>query len=34
MTKGVSRLQMEEHLKQRAKPKAPPKKITTTTEGR
>jgi dipeptidyl aminopeptidase/acylaminoacyl peptidase len=29
MTKGVPRLQMEEHLKQRAKPKAPAKKITT-----
>jgi dipeptidyl aminopeptidase/acylaminoacyl peptidase len=31
LTKGVPRLKMEEHLKERAKPKAPPeKKITTT----
>ena len=35
MTKGVPRLQMEEHLKERkAAPKAPPKKITTTGESR
>jgi hypothetical protein len=32
MVKGVPRLKMEEHLKERAKPKAPPKKITTTSE--
>ena len=31
MTKGVPRLQMEEHLKERAKP-APTKKATTTNE--
>ena len=30
MTKGVPRLKMEEHLKERAKPKAAPKKTTTT----
>ncbi|HSC29991.1 MAG TPA: prolyl oligopeptidase family serine peptidase [Vicinamibacterales bacterium] len=29
MTDGVPRLKMEEHLKERAKPKTPPKKITT-----
>jgi dipeptidyl aminopeptidase/acylaminoacyl peptidase len=34
MVKGVPRLKMEEHLKERAKPKPAPKKITTTTEGR
>ena len=32
MVKGVPRLKMEEHLKERAKPKTPPKKITTTAE--
>jgi dipeptidyl aminopeptidase/acylaminoacyl peptidase len=32
MVKGVPRLQMEEHLKERAKPKTPPKKITTTAD--
>ena len=32
MIKGVPRLQMEEHLKERAKPKTPPKKITTTAD--
>jgi dipeptidyl aminopeptidase/acylaminoacyl peptidase len=32
MVKGVPRLKMEEHLKERAKPKAAPKKITTTPE--
>jgi dipeptidyl aminopeptidase/acylaminoacyl peptidase len=30
MVNGVPRLKMEEHLKERAKPKTPPKKITTT----
>ena len=30
LTKGVPRLQMEDHLKERAKPKTPSKKITTT----
>jgi dipeptidyl aminopeptidase/acylaminoacyl peptidase len=30
---GVPRLKMEEHLKERAKPKTPAKKITTTAEG-
>ena len=34
MVKGVPRLKMEEHLKERAKPKAAPTKITTTAEGR
>ena len=34
MTKGVPRLKMEEHLKERAKPKPAPKKITTTSDGR
>ena len=35
MTKGVPRLQMEEHLKERkATPKPPPKKITTEGGGR
>jgi hypothetical protein len=35
LTKGVPRLQMDEHLKQRkATPKAAPKKITTTDTGR
>jgi dipeptidyl aminopeptidase/acylaminoacyl peptidase len=34
MVKGVPRLKMEEHLKERAKPKTAPKKITTTSEGR
>jgi dienelactone hydrolase len=34
MVKGVPRLKMEDHLKERAKPKTPPKKITTTAEGR
>ena len=34
MVKGVPRLKMEEHLKERAKPKAAPKKITTTDESR
>jgi len=33
MKKGVPRLKMEEHLKERAKPK-PPTKITTTSEAR
>ena len=33
MMNGVPRLKMDEHLKERAKPKAPPKKITTTPEG-
>jgi dipeptidyl aminopeptidase/acylaminoacyl peptidase len=32
MVNGVPRLKMEEHLKERAKPKAPAKKITTTPE--
>jgi dipeptidyl aminopeptidase/acylaminoacyl peptidase len=32
MVNGVPRLKMEEHLKDRAKPKTPPKKITTTDE--
>ena len=34
MVKGVPRLKMEDHLKERAKPKTAPKKITTTVEGR
>lgn len=34
MVNGVPRLKMEDHLKERAKPKTPPKKITTTAEGR
>ncbi len=34
MVNGVPRLKMEDHLKERAKPKTPLKKITTTTEGR
>jgi dipeptidyl aminopeptidase/acylaminoacyl peptidase len=34
MVNGVPRLKMEEHLKERAKPKAAPKKITTSPEGR
>lgn len=34
MVNGVPRLKMEDHLKERAKPKTPAKKITTTTEGR
>ena len=34
MVKGVPRLKMEEHLKERAKPKPAPKKITTTVDGR
>jgi dipeptidyl aminopeptidase/acylaminoacyl peptidase len=33
MKDGVPRLKMQEHLKERAKPKTPPKKITTTAEG-
>jgi dipeptidyl aminopeptidase/acylaminoacyl peptidase len=33
MVSGVPRLKMDEHLKERAKPKAAPKKITTTPEG-
>ena len=33
MVNGVPRLKMEEHLKERAKPKPAPKKITTTPEG-
>jgi dipeptidyl aminopeptidase/acylaminoacyl peptidase len=33
MVSGVPRLKMDEHLKERAKPKALPKKITTTPEG-
>jgi hypothetical protein len=33
MTKGVPRLQMEEHLKERSKP-VPAKKTTTTTDSR
>jgi dipeptidyl aminopeptidase/acylaminoacyl peptidase len=33
MKEGVPRLKMEEHLKERAKPKTPPKKITTTAGG-
>ena len=32
MIKGVPRLQMEDHLKERARPKTPPKKITTTAD--
>jgi len=34
MVNGVPRLKMEEHLKERAKSKAAPKKITTSAEGR
>jgi len=34
MVSGIPRLKMEEHLKDRANPKAPPKKITTETGGR
>ncbi len=34
MVKGVPRLKMEEHLKERAKPKPAPKKITTTVDVR
>jgi len=34
MKEGVPRLKMEEHLKERAKPKTPPKKITTTASDR
>jgi dipeptidyl aminopeptidase/acylaminoacyl peptidase len=34
MVKGVPRLKMEEHLKERAKPKTPPKKITTSADDR
>ena len=34
MTKGVPRLKMEEHLKERALPKPTPKRPTTTTAGR
>jgi acetyl esterase/lipase len=34
MVKGVPRLKMEEHLRDRAKPKTPPKKITTSVDGR
>jgi hypothetical protein len=34
MVKGIPRLKMEEHLKERAKPKPGPKKITTTDGGR
>jgi dipeptidyl aminopeptidase/acylaminoacyl peptidase len=34
MVNGVPRLKMDEHLKERAKPKTPPKKITTTDSGR
>jgi len=34
MVNGVPRLKMEDHLKERAKPKTPAKKITTTAEGR
>jgi hypothetical protein len=34
LTKGVPRLQMEEHLKERAKPAVPPKRTTTTDGGR
>ena len=30
MANGIPRLKMDEHLKERAKPKAPPKKVTTT----
>jgi hypothetical protein len=33
MVNGVPRLKMEEHLKERAKPKPPAKKITTSAEG-
>ncbi|HVD90792.1 MAG TPA: prolyl oligopeptidase family serine peptidase [Vicinamibacterales bacterium] len=33
MVNGVPRLKMEDHLKERAKPKTPAKKITTTAEG-
>ena len=33
MVSGIPRLKMEEHLKERAKPKTAPKKITTTPEG-
>jgi hypothetical protein len=33
MVNGVPRLKMEDHLKERAKPKTPPKKITTTAGG-
>ncbi len=33
MVTGVPRLKMDEHLKDRAKPKAPAKRITTTTQG-
>ena len=34
MVNGVPRLKMDDHLKERAKPKTPAKKITTTAEGR
>jgi len=34
MVTGIPRLKMEEHLKDRAKPKAPAKKITTEAGGR
>jgi dipeptidyl aminopeptidase/acylaminoacyl peptidase len=34
MTNGIPRLKMDDHLKERAKPKTPAKKITTTSEGR
>jgi dipeptidyl aminopeptidase/acylaminoacyl peptidase len=34
MVNGIPRLKMEDHLKQRAKPGTPAKKITTTAEGR
>jgi dipeptidyl aminopeptidase/acylaminoacyl peptidase len=34
MVNGIPRLKMEDHLKERAKPKPPAKKITTTAEGR
>jgi hypothetical protein len=34
MVNGVPRLKMEDHLKERARPKTPAKKITTTAEGR
>ena len=34
ITKGVPRLKMEEHLKERAKPAAPAKPTTTTDSGR
>jgi hypothetical protein len=34
MTRGVPRLKMEEHLKERARPQPAPKKTTTAESGR